>query len=553
MINMRQQMFPLASAGLLLVFSLLSACGGGGSSGNVGPQVDSVEPADGEINIPPDPNIQAHFTHDMTASSITNSSFTLSEHGQTIPAVVSFSISDNIAVLKPDADLKILTEYHAQLDNSITDTSGIPLPLTNWQFTTRDGTWGGTEEHIDNYLGGVGPPDIGIDSNGNALAVWAQDDGIRHNIWSNRYTRGAGWGSPELLETQTGDTQLYPQIAVAVNSYAIAAWVQSDGTHDNVWANQYIPGSGWQTAQLIGSDVETLTSLYSVRVSIDPAGNAMAIWQHGGDIVADYFLVSSGWQTPETVENKIGTASAPDIGMDAAGHALAVWSQNEGSIKNIWSNRFDPVSGWGTEASIESTDAGDALFPQLSVNPDGNAMVLWREDDGAGPLPKNLYSNYYTPTGGWEPEVLVETGSGDIGQYQAALDINGNTLASWTQSDGTNINAYANHYVAGSGWEGAELIEHDDFGDVLFYPPAIVLDDNGNGIVGWTQDDGTPRFNVLVNRYIAGSGWGTAQSIETGSINDIAPAIAMDHNGRAIAVWVQDDGIQGDMVANRFE
>ena len=43
--------------------------------------------------------------------------------------------------------------------------------------------------------GDASSPQVAIDTNGNALAVWRQSDGTRYNIWANRYTAGTGWGS----------------------------------------------------------------------------------------------------------------------------------------------------------------------------------------------------------------------------------------------------------------------------------------------------------------------------------------------------------------------
>jgi len=35
--------------------------------------------------------------------------------------------------------------------------------------------------------GGAFSPQIAIDTNGNAIAVWYQSDGARNNIWANRW------------------------------------------------------------------------------------------------------------------------------------------------------------------------------------------------------------------------------------------------------------------------------------------------------------------------------------------------------------------------------
>ena len=48
----------------------------------------------------------------------------------------------------------------------------------------------------------------------------------------------------------------------------------------------------------------------------------------------------------------------------------------------MWANRYLPGSGWGTAELIETEDLGDAEFPQIAVDPDGNAIAVWYQDDG---------------------------------------------------------------------------------------------------------------------------------------------------------------------------
>src|SRR3989344_2468605 len=53
--------------------------------------------------------------------------------------------------------------------------------------------------------GNASSPQIAIDGNNNAIAVWNQYDGTRENIWSNRYTASTNtWGTAELIETDNG-------------------------------------------------------------------------------------------------------------------------------------------------------------------------------------------------------------------------------------------------------------------------------------------------------------------------------------------------------------
>ena len=69
--------------------------------------------------------------------------------------------------------------------------------------------------------------------------MWVQSDGTMHNIWANRYVSGVGWQTAELIETDNAGSAYYSQIAIGQDGNAVAVWRQSDGIRDNIWANRY--------------------------------------------------------------------------------------------------------------------------------------------------------------------------------------------------------------------------------------------------------------------------------------------------------------------------
>ena len=52
------------------------------------------------------------------------------------------------------------------------------------------------------YLNHSEYPQVALDKNGNAISLWQQNDGIRWNIWANRFIVGSGWGVAQLIETE---------------------------------------------------------------------------------------------------------------------------------------------------------------------------------------------------------------------------------------------------------------------------------------------------------------------------------------------------------------
>ena len=134
-------------------------------------------------------------------------------------------------------------------------------------------------------------PQVAVDASGNAVAVWSQLGATaRSSISASRFVPGSGWGAATLLETDDGEAW-NPQVAVDASGNAIAVWNQSDGTRFDVWANRYIPGAGWGTANLLETD--NAGHAGSPQVAVSPAGQAVAVWHQSNgsryDIRANSF------------------------------------------------------------------------------------------------------------------------------------------------------------------------------------------------------------------------------------------------------------------------
>ncbi|UCE91100.1 MAG: hypothetical protein JSV90_06670 [Methanobacteriota archaeon] len=205
-------------------------------------------------------------------------------------------------------------------------------------------------------------------------------------------------------------------------------------------------------------------------------------------------------------------------------------------------------SGWGIATLIETDNSGTADTPQLCVDRTGNATVVWHQSDGAR---FNIWSNRYVVGIGWGVATLIETNNmGSAFGPQVAVDGSGRVTAVWHQDDGTRYNIYANRYVVGTGWGTAKLIETDNSGGA--YSADVAVDDSGNATAVWHQYDGT-RNNVWSNRYVVGTGWSVATLIETDNTGYAeSPQVAVDDSGNATAVWHQYDGTRYSIWSNRY-
>ena len=364
---------------------------------------------------------------------------------------------------------------------------------------------------------------------------------------------GRAWGDAELISDMR--ECLRPDVAMDPNSNAVAVWDQADrpDPREDIWSNQYTAASdSWGDDELIESD-DAGEGLFP-KVAMDPNGAAVAVWaQSAGtrfDIWSNRYMTSTGWGAAELIEDDdTGDARSPEVAMDANGNAVAVWQQADGERFNIWSNRYTPSGGWGEAEQIED-NTGNATRPEVAMDPSGNAIAVWQQYDGER---DNIWSNRYTATtGGWSTAELIETeDGGEASEPQVAMDRSGNAVAVWSQFDGTSFDIWSNRYEGT--WGTAQRIEDNETGAAL--SPQVAMDASGSAVVVWTQPHGA-HTSIWSSRYATSFGWLGEEPIESydqGGATAPQVAMAMEPNGSATAVWTQRVGGNDEIWSNRLE
>ena len=317
-------------------------------------------------------------------------------------------------------------------------------------FTNRYTPSGGwrTSHGIDDNNGDGDEPQIAMSADGDAVAVWVQDDGTRDDVWSNRYVPGSSWDAPERIENNNTVEASGPQVAMNRNGDAIAVWAQLDGTRWDIWSNRTSNGR-WGSARRVESNNEG--DALEPQVGVDADGNAIAVWKQFDGVTFDIWSsrYTSSWGTPARIEDEDeGDASDPRIAVASDGSAVAVWTQtqSDGVNEDIWSNRYTPSDGWGTAERIETDDAGSASEARVAVDPSGIAVAVWTQFDGTG---DNIWSNRRTPNGGWGTAGRIDADDrGTLSNPQVVMDPSGTAVAVWRVFGGPSHGIWSNRLEA---------------------------------------------------------------------------------------------------------
>ena len=305
------------------------------------------------------------------------------------------------------------------------------------------------------------------------------------------------WGTPQLIDAEMRNA-LYPRVAVAANGTAVAVWEQLDDlsfTRPDVWGAVYDPATGWGAAELLEN--------------------------------IDYI-------DPDMIP-----AESPQVAIDAAGNAIAVWEQTfptglfppNNQRTEIWFNRYEPGTGWSGPALAFGEELHDLSLPKeaLVSSAQGTTFIAWQDYDVAFQF-DSVKASHHVPGTGWAAQVdlVAPPNPGSQVTYAAVdADANGNAFVIWPISGGMFNDFWVRRFTQATEWEPPVRI--------VIAPgnnPLLAMDGAGNATVAWNQTDG-----AWAVRFEPATGWDfTPQQINTSAVEDLAAG-----GGDVFAVWSESE------------
>jgi hypothetical protein len=487
-------------------------------------------------NIDPTTAVAANIT--LTSGSISQS--------------ITLTVSDAQITATPTQALAPAVTYTLTASTGVKGSQGEVLASPASITFSCDGHWETAATIDSDDAGDATGARVAFDAAGNAITVWTQSDGTHNTIWSNRYSPATGWGTPAQVQSLTEEANA-ATIVLDASGNATVIWDASpDGVNTYIYASRYTAAGGWSTEVQISGPTFSQGTL---DLAGDANGDVQAIWVQSDGAQANiwgaHYSVAGGWSAANLISNGAGNSKVARLAMDTAGNVLSVWAQNDGTQYNVWSNRYDAASGWGTAALIEPVDAGTATTPRVKVDSQGNGIAVWTQSDGTQ---SNIWSARYVVGSGWSTPVLIEPAeAGDAALPRLAINAGGDAIVVWIQSDGTRTNLWSNHYSVAGGWD-TEVMVQPAVASSDVQEAWVDIDAHGNALTVWTLSDGISHSSIWTNRYRAGIGWGTGAPMEpTSTDNGESPMVAMDATGAALAVWDQVDAGRDNIWANRFD
>ena len=411
-------------------------------------------------------------------------------------------------------------------------------------------------------------PRLAMNSGGNALTVWEQENVSGTNVVTNSYVPLAGWGAVEYL-TRSGHSE-DPDVAMShYSNDAMAVWAEDKDDGWGVYARSFDGETRvWSDAVTI-VHYERYEITFRPRVAIDENGNAAAIWVNkwNEDLVAHYgvfassYLVSGGsgsWTTPQRIDkaDDLGlNAIFPSIAMNGDGDAVATVLYMEGTeYFEIYTSLYVwPFDGGPPVWSIptfmgEGSGRVSHIHNHIAINADGRIFSVWQQ--GPNPQSFRAYVNRHVSGVGWLGPEILQNGAGATSAPDVASDYySGSWTVVWTEiGDSQVTNVHARRFANGS-WDDPEPVENSTWPSSS---PRVAMGVEGNAMVVWIQE-GSSADSLFSSRFMPGSGWLERELIAADDTQARDLQFATDYSSAAIAVWVREDGTKRDVWANAYD
>jgi hypothetical protein len=269
-----------------------------------------------------------------------------------------------------------------------------------------DGEWTEAPFYIDDSSQVFSrPPKLSLNNKGLAIAVWAQKSEGYYHIYSNHLrlyqSESTGWIASEridliddsLSEYEIGDSTL-PNIEIDSNDDAIAIWLKHDGERNNLWYSRF--SGSWSVADSVESDRRG-DAAFPI-ITFNQENKALVVWTQENkttklkELLSSFFDVSveTGWDKQTVIDTGTDLAK-PVATFDREGNAIIMWQDglSKGTVNTSYYSKI--TEDW------ENSEISNSIGSDLTVAPlyeDGRFLSVWvTENDFSFKLNSALYSD----------------------------------------------------------------------------------------------------------------------------------------------------------------
>ncbi|MDX6609132.1 MAG: hypothetical protein QOF85_1057 [Solirubrobacterales bacterium] len=351
---------------------------------------------------------------------------------------------------------------------------------------------------------------------------------------------GAAWTAP-LSISQAGVIGREPQVAVDAAGNTTAVWV-SEAPLGGEIRSAYRPAGGpWQASIKLLNEI---LDCHDPQLAVNPTGAAVVVadCDAGAAGMNSAYRASAGgsWTSSLVLGSTLGVE--PRVALDDAGNAVVVWQKNDNTVQSS----YRPAAGSWAGALQASPVGAVALNPQVAISPTGMAWAIWRHklNRKAGDPVVTVEVIRRQGSAAWSVPTLrdltpapTETSPIAVEEPQIEWNANGQRMAAWANQPASGVAFMEERWGSGGdfgGWGEPPVFLSDGTRNVEV--PRIAIDGQGRGVAVWRSfDESGLGVRASTTAFINGS-WSASVPLATNQTG-IEPQVAIDPAGDATAVW----------------
>jgi hypothetical protein len=411
--------------------------------------------------------------------------------------------------------------------------------------------------------------DVVSDGEGDAVAVWIQQQGTVCQAMYAFHNPGQGFGDPTPLAPAMPPGVCPAQIKAAMNAddTTVVAWRQGTLAGGDVDVAIRPPFGPFGAA----TTVSTSTSNDDPWVSINAAGVAAVTWDDT-DVAACPALPAFKWAfhasirqpgggfgPPETVcdppEVSGPTIFTPRNVVDPQGDVIATWVNqfNDGTNTHVRVEAaYRPAGGTFTGQTpqvlremLNPPGGAGSYAADVAVDAAGKATAVWPFVTDSGRIGIDTATRPPGPAGAFTVQGdISDPSQGDANSPRVAVDPSINTaVAVWVQCPAPNpCRVEGAGRPSGGGFQTPQQLSAG--GATTDFGPLVAFDPSGAATAIWSgPSSDVAGTQVQVARRPPGLNqtFGAVTTISKDTRSQ-SPALAFDGEGNAIAVWQHDTG-----------
>jgi PKD domain len=376
-------------------------------------------------------------------------------------------------------------------------------------------------------------PEVAVDPRGNVVAVWAQATATYWVIEAARHPVGRAWSRPVVISRASNDAST-PRVVVDGKGNAVAVWQWFTGKKSIVQSARYASANGrWsppRTLSAAGRDA------IAPRVAINERGDLVAAWTTaapaGWAVQAAYRRAGGSWESAKDLVTPVEGAASPDVAVDAAGRAAAVWAASTGSAWTVEGSYRSRSGPWESVSTLSPPSRAEAVAPQVALDPNGDAEAVWSQSTASGNL--IVRSTRSLASGTWSlPRAVSPTGRDGV-EPQIITNARGDAAILWTSTAASGLVASAVYRRAGGDWSGTVLVSGPTSGPLS---PRIALDGEGNAVAVWSRATAGHSLVQTATRAAITGKWTAPLTLSRPGADALTPAVALSRKGDGAIVW----------------